>query len=126
MIVNQKKPINLDLTTMKFPPMAIVSILHRLSGLALFILMPAILYFFGASLKSPQSFQNLQLMFKLTTYKIVLFLFCAALIFHLFAGIRHLLMDIGYGEALHSGRHTAIFVMAMAAIFIILLGIWIW
>ncbi|WED43189.1 succinate dehydrogenase, cytochrome b556 subunit [Legionella cardiaca] len=124
--MNQKRPINLDLGTMKFPPMAIASILHRISGLVLFLLMPAMLYFLGMSLYSSDSFIELQHMLRTPLHKLLLWAFSAALIYHVLAGIRHLLMDAGYGEHLHAGRRSAILVIALAVIFTLLLGIWIW
>ncbi|WP_045107035.1 succinate dehydrogenase, cytochrome b556 subunit [Legionella hackeliae] len=124
--MNQKRPINLDLGTMKFPPMAIASILHRISGLVLFLLMPAMLYFLAISLQSPNSFMALQQMLGQPLHKLVLWAFSAALIYHMLAGIRHLLMDLGYGEDVKSGRRSAIFVITLAIILTLLLGIWIW
>jgi len=124
--VNQKRPVNLDLATLKYPPMAIVSILHRLSGIALFLLLPLILYYLSLSLHNEQSYIDLQQLFTQPLHKLLLWIFGAALIYHMLAGIRHLIMDLGYGEGLESGRRSAIFVIAVAAILTILLGIWIW
>ncbi|KTD07427.1 succinate dehydrogenase, cytochrome b556 subunit [Legionella jamestowniensis] len=124
--MNQKRPINLDLGTMKFPPMAIASILHRISGLVLFLLMPAMLYFLALSLQSVNSFMELQQKLAHPFHKLVLWAFSAALVYHLLAGIRHLLMDLGYGEHLKSGRRSAIFVIVLSIILTLLLGIWIW
>ncbi|KTC76824.1 succinate dehydrogenase, cytochrome b556 subunit [Legionella brunensis] len=125
--MNQKRPINLDLGTMKFPPMAIASILHRVSGLVLFLLMPAMLYFLSMSLHSNESFVELQrTIYSNPLYKLVLWAFGAALIYHLLAGIRHLAMDVGYGEQVSSGRRSAILVIALAIILSLILGFWIW
>lgn len=124
--MNQKRPVNLDLATLKYPPMAIVSILHRLSGIALFLLLPLILYYLSLSLHNEQSYIDLQQLFTQPLHKLLLWIFGAALIYHMLAGIRHLIMDLGYGEGLESGRRSAIFVIAVAAILTILLGIWIW
>ena len=59
-------------------------------------------------------------------YKIVLWAFSAALLYHVFAGMRHILMDVGVGEDLGVGRRSAIVVIALAVIMTIFLGIWIW
>lgn len=117
---------NLALTTLKFPAMAIVSILHRLSGVLLFLLMPVMLYFLSLSLDNIQSFAQLQTMFAKPYVKILLFAFASAWVLHLIAGIRHLLMDLGWGEQVASGRKSAIFSMGLAALGIILLGVWLW
>lgn len=125
-IVNKKRPVNLDLMSMKFPPMAIASILHRISGIALFLLLPVLLYILSLSLYSPETFAQMQIMLTSPIYKSVLWAFGASLIYHIIAGIRHILMDIGFGEHLSTGRRTAILVIVLAVIFAILLGVWIW
>lgn len=124
--MQQKRPINLDLGTMKFPPMAIASILHRVSGVVLFLLMPVILYFAGLSLHSQASFVALKQILTQPLHKLILWAFGSALIYHLLAGIRHLLMDLGYGESLRAGRRSAIFVIALTIILAFILGIRIW
>lgn len=124
--MNHKRPVNLDLGSMKYPPMAIASILHRISGLALFILLPVMLYFLHLSLQSTETFDHLQILLKDPYYKLLLWLFCVAFIYHVLAGIRHMLMDIGYGESLHAGRVSAIIVIILATLLAVLLGVCIW
>jgi len=124
--VKSTRPVNLDLTTISFPPMAIASILHRISGMVLFLLLPIMLYFLASSLKDPQSFAMLQASFSSVFYKLILWAFFSALIFHLLAGIRHMIMDLGYGEEVDSGRRGAILVIALTVVLTIVLGIWLW
>lgn len=124
--VNKKRPVNLDLGTLKFPAMAIASILHRISGLVLFLLLPLLVYFLHLSLDGANSFDNLQVMLSYPINKLLLWGFLAALIYHLLAGMRHLLMDMGIGEHLESARRSAIGVIGSAIILTILLGIWLW
>jgi len=124
--VNHNRPVNLDLGSLKYPPMAISSILHRISGVVLFLLLPVMLYFLNLSLQSGASFDQLQIVLARPHYKLLLWVFSAALIFHILAGIRHLLMDVGFGEGLTSGKQSAVTVIALAAILTIFLGIWIW
>ncbi len=111
---------------MKFPPMAIISILHRISGLGIFLLLPVMIYFLNQALYSPESFNALTVKLAQPLNKLILWAFTAAWIFHLIAGIRHLLMDAGWGEHLESGRQSAIIAIALSVIFTILAGIWIW
>lgn len=124
--MDHKRPVNLDLSTLKYPPMAIASILHRLSGILLFLLLPLILYFLSLSLKSPEAFACTQQSMANPFNKLALWLFCSAFSYHTLAGIRHVLMDLGFGEHLHTGRRSAITVIFLAILFTILLGIWIW
>lgn len=124
--MNQKRPVNLDLGTIKFPVMAIASILHRISGLVLFLLLPFILYLLSKSLNNAVSFMQMQNLLQSPFYKLLLWVFSAALVYHILAGIRHMVMDLGYGEEVKEGRQTAIWVIALAVILTIFLGIWIW
>lgn len=124
--MNKKRPVNLDLGSLKFPPMAIASILHRISGVVLFLLLPMLLFIFGQSLKSEESFVQLGILLTHPCYKLVLWAFGAAMIYHVLAGMRHLCMDMGFGEHLSTGRRTAILVIVLAVILSIILGIWIW
>jgi len=126
-IVNDKRPINLDLASMKYPPMAIASILHRISGLILFLLMPIMLYFFSVSLRSSDSFEQLETTIRTCVFsKLVLWGFCSALLYHVIAGIRHIAMDLGFGETLYAAKRSAVVVIMIAVIATILLGMWIW
>lgn len=124
--MKQKRPVNLDLTSLKYPPMAIASILHRISGLILFLLLPAMLYLLHLSLHSETSFHDLQMNLATPYCKLMLWIFTASLLYHALAGIRHLVMDMGFGEGLEAGRKSAVAVILLAVILTILSGIWIW
>ncbi|MFA6302408.1 MAG: succinate dehydrogenase, cytochrome b556 subunit [Legionella sp.] len=124
--MNKKRPVNLDLATLKFPPMAIASILHRISGILLFLLTPVLLFLVGKSLHSEESFMQTKALIASPIYKLILWAFAAAFFYHVIAGIRHVIMDIGFGEHLGTARRTAILVIALAVIATLFLGIWIW
>lgn len=124
--MNKNRPVNLDLGSMTFPPMAIASILHRVSGVVLFLLLPVILFLLGQSLQSEEAFSLVQFRLATPYYKLVLWAFSAALIYHIFAGIRHLLMDMGFGEHLCASRRSAVLLIALAVISTLFLGMWIW
>lgn len=106
--------------------MAIASILHRLSGIALFLAFPWMLYLFSLSVQSPSGFLHAQNLMQACCFKWVLFAFAAALIYHFIAGMRHLTMDLGLGESLIGGRRSALVVLFLSFIVIILLGIKLW
>jgi succinate dehydrogenase / fumarate reductase cytochrome b subunit len=124
--VNKKRPINLNLFTIRFPIPAIVSILHRISGVVLFLLIPAALWLLETSLASQQSFNKLHDDFSQPFVKVMVWVFVAPFLFHFVAGIRHLLMDINIGIELNTGRLTAIVTGIVALILIILSGVYIW
>src|SRR5688572_19642986 len=105
--MNKKRPVNLNLLTIKQPIPAIVSIGHRVSGVLLFLLFPVLLILFHLSLSSSQNFNLLHEYLTTRSAKIILWLALFPLVFHLIAGIRHLLIDVHLGEDLRTGRLTA-------------------
>ncbi len=122
-----ERPINLDLTKFHFPPMAIVSIIHRISGVILFLFIPLMLYLLHQSIISPTSFTNLQLSLTQSLWmKFWVWIMLSAALVHLFAGIRHLTMDLGFGESVPAARGSAYTVFILSAIAIILAGVWLW
>jgi succinate dehydrogenase / fumarate reductase, cytochrome b subunit len=92
----------------------------------LFLLLPVMLFIFSYSVQSEESFVQMKGMLTHLPYQLVLWAFGAAMIYHVLAGIRHLFMDVGFGDHLCAGRRTAILVIALAVILSIVLGIWIW
>jgi succinate dehydrogenase / fumarate reductase, cytochrome b subunit len=124
--VKKQRPINLNLFTIHFPIPAIASILHRISGVLLFLLIPFILWGLELSLNSSQAFDDIHYFLTRPFSKFIIWGFLAAFIFHFVAGIRHLLMDIGIGEELKSGRLGAWLTFIISAVLIVLTGIWLW
>lgn len=121
-----KRPINLNLLTIRFPITAIASIVHRLSGFFLFLMIPVFLGALALSLQSPEAFFTVHTCFQHPLVKFIILGFLLALFYHLFAGIRHLLMDAGVAEELKSARFTAGLVMCAAIVATGLLGIYLW
>ena len=121
-----KRPVNLDIGTIKLPVTSYVSILHRISGVILFLAVAPLLWVFEASLESQQSFQSLQEWFANPICQIILWGSLAALAYHAIAGIRHLIMDFGIGEdSFESGRRSAWIVVVVAIIAIAMITGWI-
>ncbi|WP_432473090.1 succinate dehydrogenase, cytochrome b556 subunit [Amphritea sp. HPY] len=125
--MNKKRPVNLDLRTIKQPLPAITSILHRASGLALFFGAFFMLYALGLSLESEQGFDAAAQMLTESFFaKLIAWGLVSALLYHFFAGIKHLVMDFGHCEELESGQMAAKVTLIIAAISILLAGVWIW
>jgi succinate dehydrogenase / fumarate reductase cytochrome b subunit len=124
--VKNKRPVNLDLTTIHVPITAVVSILHRISGIVVFLFIPFILWMLGSSLSSAEHFAQIKNCFSSPLCRLVLWVLLSGLLYHLVAGIRHLLLDAHIGEDLHSGRIGANAVVVISIILIILAGIWLW
>lgn len=124
--MDKKKPVNLQLTTIRFPITAIVSILHRASGVLLFLLIPVLLCMLDSSLASEASFTHLAECFNYPIAKISLWILLAAFAYHIVAGFRHLFMDMGIGESREGGIRSAYLILVISAVLIILAGIWVW
>ncbi len=123
-LLKNQRPVNLNLLAMRFPITAITSIIHRLSGVILFLLLPVLLFLFEKSVKNPEGFDQVFRMFSCPVAKFLIWLACAGLIYHMVAGIRHLIMDAGYAEGLKSGRVGAWLVIAVSAALSLVLGGW--
>jgi len=124
--VNNKRPVNLNLMTIRFPLTAIVSILHRISGVLLFLAIPLLLWLFQLSLNSAHDFHYVVALLTGSLMKLVTLILLASLVYHLLAGIRHLLMDVGIGESLQLGRLGARLVLGASIIFTLVIGAWLW
>ena len=118
--VKDTRPVNLDLTTVKFPLPAITSILHRISGVGLFFGIGVVLYFLQLSLESEAGFERVLELLRATPVKLTVWLILAGLLYHLIAGIKHLLMDWGLGEsregALRGAQVTLVLAIVAAAL----------
>ncbi|WP_280123649.1 succinate dehydrogenase, cytochrome b556 subunit [Coxiella endosymbiont of Ornithodoros amblus] len=125
--MNTMRPVNLDLTKFHFPPMAILSIGHRISGFVLFLCMPLMFYLLHWATASAERFYHLhQLLLHNGSIKLAVWIMLSATLFHLFAGIRHLVMDLGFWESVPESRISAYAVFVASFIAIVLAGVWIW
>jgi succinate dehydrogenase / fumarate reductase cytochrome b subunit len=106
--------------------MAIVSILHRISGVLLFLGAPVMLYFLQRSLHSVTAFDELMVLLNHPFWKLFNWFFLSALLYHLLAGIRHMIMDFGFGETLLASRRSAVLLLALVVVGVLGLGVWIW
>lgn len=124
--MNAKRPINLNLWRLKFPIMAVASILHRISGVIIFLCLPLLMYLFHQSLLSQDSFDEMTGFIAHPSIRFIIWISLFALLYHLLAGIRHLIMDLGFGESLSAGRTTAYIVIILSIALAAFLGVWLW
>lgn len=124
--MKKNRPVNLDISTIKLPITAYVSILHRVSGVFLFAGVAVLLWMLNTSLSSGDGFEQIKSLIASPVCKIVLWIVLAALAYHLVAGVRHLIMDFGVGESLEGGQLGAKLVIVLAAALILLAGVWVW
>lgn len=98
----------------RMPPPALVSIMHRVSGAALFLALPFLLWLFDQSLISEGSFGRITDFAGGTIVKLVLLFLIWSLLHHLIAGIRYLLLDLHIGLELGAARGSALAVFAVS------------
>ena len=133
MTVAQKRPefrnINAftDLPKYRLPAAGIVSILHRISGVLMFVLMPLIMWLFDTSVSSEISSARLRHAFSTGATGVLLKLIALALIWaylhHFIAGVRHLLMDVSHAAVTKErGASSAKFTLIASLVLTVILG----
>ncbi|MEX0828591.1 MAG: succinate dehydrogenase, cytochrome b556 subunit [Haliea sp.] len=124
--MKDKRPVNLDIGSMRLPITAWASITHRASGVFLFVAMAFLVWALDMSLRSPESFSALQSVLAGPLAKLILWVIAAALIYHALAGIKHLVMDFGIGESMEGGVLGARLVIGLSIVLTLLVGVMIW
>lgn len=92
----------------------------------LFVGVAIMLLALDASLSSEEGFAEVQAYLSSPLAKLIVWALMSALLYHLVAGIRHLIMDTGHGETLEGGRLGSKIVIAVSVVLILLVGVWIW
>lgn len=121
-----KRPVNLDIGSMKLPITAYVSITHRLSGIFLFVVTGLLIWTLDASLASEQSFNQLAAVLSSPVAKAVIWAIATAMSYHAMSGVKHIIMDFGFGETMAGGVLGARIVITLAALLAVLWGIILW
>ncbi|WP_018150267.1 succinate dehydrogenase, cytochrome b556 subunit [Leeia oryzae] len=116
------RPKHLDLSKIKLPWPGKVSILHRVSGVGLFLGLPFLLYLLHLSLVSGDAFAAAKDFFSNPLVKLVSLGFIWAFMHHACAGIRFLFLDIHKGLDLHTARFTAKLVMVVSIALTLVIG----
>jgi succinate dehydrogenase / fumarate reductase, cytochrome b subunit len=110
------RPRNLDLTSIKLPVPAVVSILHRMSGFLLFLAIPILLWAMQTSLHSSQGYEDVVRILNHPFSKLVQFGLILAFVHHFLAGLRHLAIDLHWGAKLAQARVTAKLLLVLDAL----------
>lgn len=84
------------------------------------------LYALSKSLESAEGYAEVKAYLTSPLAKFVAWGLLSALLYHLVAGVRHLIMDAGIGETLEGGRLGSKIIIAISVVLIVLAGVWIW
>ena len=123
--MKSNRPINLPLSqviSVNRSPIAIASILHRISGIVLFLLIPVMLWLLQNSLASPESVETV---FDNVFIRFLAWIFVAAIAYHFVMGVKHLFADNGQNEELQSARMASVVSLVIAAILIVASFVWV-
>ena len=121
--LKKARPKNLDLKTIRLPLPGFVSILHRVSGAGLFLMLPVILCFFQSSLTSSEGFDSLREFVSHPLIKISLLGLIWAYMHHFCAGLRFLALDLHIGIELEAARQSSKVVLFVSLIATVIIGV---
>src|SRR5215218_10231538 len=125
--VVKPRPVYLNLLQIRQPIPAIVSILHRASGAALFLVgLPLALWTLQTSLGSQEGYQRVAAFFAHPVTKVVLIGLVWSYVHHLIAGVRHLLADIHIGLELGSARQSAAVTLVLGILLTLAIAVKLW
>jgi succinate dehydrogenase / fumarate reductase cytochrome b subunit len=110
-----------DLPSYRLPAAGIVSILHRISGLIMFLLLPLLVWMFDTSVSSEISFAKFSAAFTVglgfvpaVLVKVVVLSLIWAYLHHLIAGVRHVYMDVCHAVTKEFGKSSAIVTLVLS------------
>jgi succinate dehydrogenase / fumarate reductase cytochrome b subunit len=113
----------------RLPPAGIVSILHRISGAVMFLLLPLIVWLFDTSVSSEVSHDRFASAFAVglgplpgVLLKLVVLGLIWAYLHHFIAGVRHLWMDATHSVTRQQGHSSAIVTLALSVLLTVALG----
>src|SRR5512141_961509 len=125
-MIASQRPKYLDLFRIRLPLPGLVSILHRISGTALFVSAWALLYLLQESLRSPESHAHFMALTGHWLVKMFLIGMLWSFLHHFFAGLRFLLLDVHVAGDLGATRATSWAVLIASLLLTAILGVRLW
>ncbi|MEZ5550471.1 MAG: succinate dehydrogenase, cytochrome b556 subunit [Pseudomonadales bacterium] len=125
-MTNKQRPVYLSLTQFRWPLPAMASITHRITGVMLFVGVAYLLWLLDLALQSEAGFAAAAATLALPLPKLVLWGVLVVLLYHLIAGVKHLLLDFHIGDTMEAAQAGVWTVFAITAVLAALLGVWIW
>ena len=124
--MDKERPKHLDLSQIRLPLPALVSILHRVSGVLLFLAFPPLLLMLQYSLRSIETHTQLVGLVHHPLSKLVLLGLLWAFLQHLCSGIRYLTIDLDWGVRLAQARASSKWVVFVSLVLTALIGVRLW
>lgn len=124
--LNSKRPVNLNVLGW-FPLSAMASITHRITGILLLAGVGVIIYLADLAFTSAEGFASAKALVGAGgIFTFLLWATLVALVCHLLAGIKHILLDFHIGDSVAAAHGLSIAVIVLTAIDAVLLGAWLW
>jgi succinate dehydrogenase / fumarate reductase cytochrome b subunit len=124
--MNKQRPKYLTLYQIRLPLSGVVSILHRISGVMLFLALPLMLFMLQSSLRSIETYTRLMTFFSLPLIKLGMLGLLWAFLHHFCAGLRFLAVDCGHGLEREQARASSKAVLGASLLLTLLLGVTLW
>lgn len=125
--LQKERPKYLNLVKIRQPLPAVISILHRITGILLFFPgIPLLLCTLELMLGSQSDYEKLHSFLLNPVIKGWLLLFLWFFLHHLFAGIRYLALDLHYGIMLSQARASSKLVFVTGIVLTLIVGVIIW
>lgn len=124
--MSKPRPKHLNLMQIRLPVPGVVSIMHRVSGAALFLAIPLVLYVLQASLESPNGFAAVRSALATPLAKLAMLALLWGFLHHFFAGIRYLALDLDVGGELAQARATSWIVLGASIGLTLAFGVLLW
>jgi succinate dehydrogenase / fumarate reductase cytochrome b subunit len=105
--MTKDRPVFLELWRIRLPVPGVVSILHRISGVLMVLSIPVFTALFAQALSGPEGFAASAAFLGHPLVQLALLVLAWGLVHHLFAGIRYLVIDLGWGVDRLAARRTA-------------------
>ena len=124
--ITKNRPKYLNLFEIRLPLAGFVSIMHRVSGAGLFLMLPLLIYLLQLSLGTPQDFETFKAVFGNPLVKLILTGLLWAYLHHFCMGLRYLALDLDIGVKLAQARFSAKLVLVVSIALTLLIGVKIW
>lgn len=116
MTTSTRRPVHLNLFKIRLPIGGIMSIIHRATGVFMFVALPVLIYWLVQSLSGPEGYAQTADSVHSFLGVVFVFLVLYSLSHHLLAGIRYLLIDIDLGVEKEIARQSALAVVVAGPI----------
>ena len=126
--MNSDRPVNLPLPrlALAMPVTAVASILHRITGVVLFVGVFFLCYLLDRAATDAAGFEHATAILTAPFGRLGLWVVLTSLAYHVVAGVRHLLLDFHIGDSLTGGRVGAWISVALAGLGGVVIAVWLW